>query len=211
MNESQLANSSFLIKYQGDIDEVFRIYLEDINPFIVQFEVLKNEFPIEVQNEIRAIYGHLVRASLAKTDEEAKNNIQKMRSHTKRALLDCFKYSCIVITDMYNDFFEHYKNVDFTFINEGTFLVQIQKAYKQATFLFKSVKIKELSNISEDELFEEYQKAYNHFADIQDKLDKVVGQAEHLKHKATRKERLAIASFIFGIAGFVVGIIGVII
>ena len=112
MNESQLANSSFLIKYQGDIDEVFRIYLEDINPFIVQFEVLKNEFPIEVQNEIRAIYGHLVRASLAKTDEEAKNNIQKMRSHTKRALLDCFKYSCIVITDMYNDFFEHYKNVD---------------------------------------------------------------------------------------------------
>lgn len=58
-------DTAFLEKYQESINEVFRIYHEDINPFIVQFEILKNEFPIEIQNEIRAIYGHLVRASIA--------------------------------------------------------------------------------------------------------------------------------------------------
>lgn len=101
-------DTAFLGKYQESIDEVFRIYHEDINPFVVQFEILKNEFPIEIQNEIRAIYGHLVRASIADNDKDVERNIEKMRSHTKRALFDCFKYSCILISDKYHAFFERY-------------------------------------------------------------------------------------------------------
>lgn len=33
-------DTAFLGKYQESIDEVFRIYHEDINPFVVQFEIL---------------------------------------------------------------------------------------------------------------------------------------------------------------------------
>lgn len=64
-------DSSFLFSYKKELDEAFRNYLEVINPFIVQFEVLRNEFPIELQNEIRAIYGHLARASIAETPQIA--------------------------------------------------------------------------------------------------------------------------------------------
>lgn len=114
-------DTAFLEKYQESINEVFRIYHEDINPFIVQFEILKNEFPIEIQNEIRAIYGHLVRASIADNDKDVERNIAKMRSHTKRALFDCFKYSCILISDKYHAFFERYRGIDLTYINKGHF------------------------------------------------------------------------------------------
>ena len=50
-------NSSMLSEQAELLNTVFRMYIEDINPFIVRFEVSKGEFPIEVQNEIRAIYG----------------------------------------------------------------------------------------------------------------------------------------------------------
>lgn len=104
-------DSSFLFSYKKELDEAFRNYLEVINPFIVQFEVLRNEFPIELQNEIRAIYGHLARASIAETPQIAAKNVEKIKSHTKRALLDCYKYSCIIFIDNYNNFFERYLSV----------------------------------------------------------------------------------------------------
>ena len=86
-------NSSVLAEQSEVLDTVFRMYIEDINPFIVRFEVSKGEFPIEIQNEIRAIYGHLVRAAMSDTPEQVLRNIDKMKSHSKRALLDCFKYT----------------------------------------------------------------------------------------------------------------------
>lgn len=57
------------------------IKIEDINPFIVQFEISTNEFPAELQNEIRAIYGHLVRAVMEGIPEHVSRNIEKMKSH----------------------------------------------------------------------------------------------------------------------------------
>ena len=96
MTGSTTVDSNFLLAHKEQLDEVFQVYLDDINPFIVQFEILKNEFPIELQNEIRAMYGHLARAAIAATPEEAERNLAKIKSHTKRALLDCYKYSCII-------------------------------------------------------------------------------------------------------------------
>ena len=63
MTGSTTVDSNFLLAHKEQLDEVFQVYLDDINPFIVQFEILKNEFPIELQNEIRAMYGHLARAA----------------------------------------------------------------------------------------------------------------------------------------------------
>ena len=50
MTGSTTVDSNFLLAHKEQLDEVFQVYLDDINPFIVQFEILKNEFPIELQN-----------------------------------------------------------------------------------------------------------------------------------------------------------------
>lgn len=204
-------DTAFLGKYRDTINEIFRIYLEDINPFIVQFEILKNEFPIEVQNEIRAIYGHLVRASIASEDKEIERNIEKMRSHTKRALFDCFKYSCILISDKYSDFFVRYKGVDLTYIDKGHFLHNIQQDYRKATMQLKKAKQLELSNLSEDQLVAEYQVAYELFADIEEQLKQAENEAAFLKHKATRKDIIAGISLVVGILGVAFSIISLVI
>lgn len=200
-------DTAFLEKYRESVNDVFRIYYEDINPFIVQFEILKNEFPIEIQNEIRAIYGHLVRASIAHNDEDVERNIAKMRSHTKRALFDCFKYSCILISDKYNAFFKRYQGIDLTYINRGHFIHDIQQKYHQATKQLKAAKELELSNVSEDQLVTEYQQAYQLFADIDDQLNQAESDAAFLKHRATRRDVIAIVSLVIGVAGFLYTIV----
>ena len=48
MSGSTKIDSAFLVKYKDQLDEVFRTYIEDINPFIVKFESQKNVFPVEV-------------------------------------------------------------------------------------------------------------------------------------------------------------------
>ncbi len=202
-------DSSFLVAYKQDLDEVFKAYIEDINPFIVQFEILRNEFPIELQNEIRAIYGHLARASIAETPEQAERNIQKIKSHTKRALLDCYKYSCIIFTDNYFDFFERYKGVDLSYLENGKFLSDVQSLYNKASNRYLEAKKAETSNMSEEELFALFQDAYNNYVDVEQKIRSVEDSASFLKHKATRKDLLAKLSFGVGIAGVIVGIIGV--
>lgn len=200
-------DSSFLMEYSEEINNIFRIYFEDINPFIVQFEILKNEFPIEVQNEIRAIYGHLVRASIAKNENEVVRNIEKMRSHTKRALFDCFKFSCIIISDEYTNFFIRYKGVDLTYINKGDFLRDIQQKYRDASNQIKKAKQLELSNASEDQLVSEYQYAYELFADIDKKLREAEKDASYLKHKATKKDIISVISFMVGVVGAIISIL----
>ena len=55
MSGSTKIDSAFLVKYKDQLDEVFRTYIEDINPFIVKFESQKYVFPVEVLNEIREV------------------------------------------------------------------------------------------------------------------------------------------------------------
>ena len=180
MTGSTTVDSNFLLAHKEQLDEVFQVYLDDINPFIVQFEILKNEFPIELQNEIRAMYGHLARAAIAATPEEAERNLAKIKSHTKRALLDCYKYSCIIFSDQYEEFFRDYHGVDLTYLEDGNFLRRVHQLREAATEQLKAAKCAETSNISEDTLFELYQEAYNQFADI----DQILEEAR--KHAAVQ-------------------------
>lgn len=200
-------DSSFLMSYKKDLDEIFRVYIEDINPFIVQFEVIKGEFPIEIQNEIRAIFGHLARASIADSPYVAERNIQKIKSHTKRALLDCYKYSCVIFSDKYSSFFERYKGTDLSYLKKGKFLSEIHKIYNEAKMCYYEAKTAEISNVSEDEQFEMHQNAYNKFVKLNNMLEDAEEEASFLKHKATKKEILAIISFIIAVISTLVTII----
>lgn len=55
MSGSTKIDSAFLVKYKDQLDEVFRTYIEDINPFIVKFESPKNVFPVEVSLGSRSL------------------------------------------------------------------------------------------------------------------------------------------------------------
>lgn len=211
MSESIKVDSSFLIDHRKDLDEIFRAYIEDINPFIVKFESHKNEFPVEVLNEIRAIYGHLVRASIAENPEDVVRNIGKMKSHSKRALLDCLKYIGIIYHDEYDDFMKRYEGVDLTFINNGNFIRDAVKLYNKSVDLWQNAKIAETSNISEDALYEKYQDAYDSYEQLHQLLISVEESAAFLQHKATQKDLLAQRSYMIGVAGFIVGVLGIII
>lgn len=211
MGETDQLDISFLLENKSELEEVFRIYLEDINPLIVQFEITKNEFPVEIQNEVRAMYGHLARAAIAENSETAKTNVSKMKSHSKRALLDCFKYCCVIYTDKYDDFFKRFDGVDLSYLDEGNFLTEVHAKNKNARAALLLAKESEVSNASDDQLFSTYQKAFNLYCDLSECLDSVLDHAIFLKHKATKKDRLSHISFVVGVIGLLVGIASVVI
>ena len=202
-------NSSMLSEQSELLNTIFRMYIEDINPFIVRFEVSKGEFPIEVQNEIRAIYGHLVRATMATSSNQVLRNIEKMKSHSKRALLDCFKYTSIICSDNYDDFMNRYENIDLTYLKNGQFLTDIVKRCREARKALQDAKVAETSNISEDDLFALYQDAYRQFEKLNDELQQAEESAAFLQHKASKKDMISNISLWVGIGGFIVGIIGI--
>ena len=202
-------NSSMLSEQSELLNTIFRMYIEDINPFIVRFEVSKGEFPIEVQNEIRAIYGHLVRATMATSSDQVLRNIEKMKSHSKRALLDCFKYTSIICSDNYDDFMNRYENIDLTYLKNGQFLTDIVKRCREARKALQDAKVAETSNISEDDLFTLYQDAYRQFEELNDELQQAEESAAFLQHKASKKDMISNISLWVGIGGFIVGIIGI--
>lgn len=153
--DESLVNGHF-----NDILNSFRIYVEDIQPLIINIEELKSEFPSEILNEIRAMYTHLCRAYMAGTDDDVVSNIEKLKTHTKRALLDCYKNSCIVIIDQRKFFFQKYKGVDLSLISEGDFLRKELNAYRQTIDTLKAAKKAEGVNTNTDKLFALYQEAY---------------------------------------------------
>lgn len=196
---------SFLVNCSEDLTECFRMYLEDINPFVVEFEVEKGEFPIEIQNEIRAIYGHLCKAASAGNSGDAQENVKKIKSHSKRALLDCFKYCCIVCIDKYDDFMKRYEGVDLSNVDNGKFLPDIENTCRTAKDQLIAAKEMELKGKPDEELFFAYQQAYNAANKIKDKLIIAEEKATYFKRKATRRDVISKISFIVGIVSFVVG------
>lgn len=204
-------NSSVLSGQSELLNTVFRMYIEDINPFVVRFEVSKGEFPVEVQNEIRAIYGHLVRATMSTSPDQVLRNIEKMKSHSKRALLDCFKYTSVICSDNYDDFMRRYENIDLTYLENGQFLTNIVKECREARKSLQEAKVAETSNISEEKLFTLYQDAYRKFEELNNKLQQAEESAAFLQHKASKKDLVSKVSLWVGIGGFLIGVIGVLI
>lgn len=198
---------SFLQEHWDELAECFRMYTEDINVFIAKFEIEKGEFPIELQNEIRSMYSHLCKAALADSHEAAAENIKKIKSHSKRALLDCFKYISVVYTDNYNAFMERYKGVDLTYIDNGKFLSNIDRLYAETKKKLQTAKEMELKKTTEEELFEAYQDAFRDSFMMNSDLIKAEESAAFLKKKATRKEIAGNISLIVGIASFISGLI----
>jgi len=185
------------------IVEIYDAYINTISPFILQLESLDGEFPVEILNEIRAIFTHISRCSLAKAPEIYEDNIVKAERHIKRAILDCHKYICIAYDEHYKRFDRLYKGVDLSVVDNGDFLTELCQKRKTAVQLLQNAKRLELKGENDNIVYGSYADAYNAYSDVYNLIENSYGKLEKAKRRASRKDIIAIIGFVFGAIGVV--------
>lgn len=185
------------------IVDIYEAYVNTISPFILQLETLDGEFPVEILNEIRAIFTHISRSSLAENPEVYDDNIVKAERHVKRAILDCHKYVCVAYDEHYKRFDRLYKSVDLSVVDNGDFLVNLCQKRKLAVQLLQSAKRIELNGEDDSKIYAAYADAYNAYSDVYNLIESSYGKLERVKRRAIRRDVISAISFIFGIVGVI--------
>lgn len=191
------------VVHSTKIVEIYDAYINIISPFILQLESLDGEFPVEILNEIRAIFTHISRCSLAETTAIYEDNIIKAERHVKRAILDCHKYVCVAYDEHYKQFDRLYKNVDLSVVDNGDFLVDLCKKRKAAVHLLQKAKRLELDGENDRTVYGSYADAYNAYSDVYNLIEESYDKLEKAKRRASRKDIIAAIGFIFGAIGVV--------
>lgn len=88
------------------IVDIYGTYHTTIAPFILQLETLDGAFPIEILNEVRAIFTHISRCCVTKDIEVYEDNIER-RSVTPKerywtALSICVSLMMSISNDLRN-------------------------------------------------------------------------------------------------------------
>ena len=195
-------------EYNVRINEIHSKYINVISPFIMQLEVLDGEFPVEIINEIRAIFGHLSKSHLSDDEAKVDRNLSKAEGHVKRAILDCYKYLCFAYDDKYEEFGKYYASVDLSDVDNGDFLPVLCKRRKLAIEKLTQAKKLELATSDEDDLYNAFEEAYNAYADVFNFVNDSFEKLERLKRKAKIRNLKAKIGFWLGI---LIGVIGIII
>lgn len=186
--------------YSSQISNIYAAYLNVISPLVIQLENLDGEFPVEILNEVRSIFTHLARCDASKDDLYIKENLTKAERHVKRAVLDCFKYLCVSYDEKIKEFEELYKNVDLSYVDNGKFLQKFSSLKKGAIESKKQAQNKELKLSHDEDVFTDFEHAYNNYAAVYSLIQDEIPSVEFLKHKAAKK---TILNNIFGIAGLI--------
>lgn len=149
-------------------EKIYWQYQNIIAPFIAELEVRDNEYPIEIFNEIRSVFTHLSRYKLQKSDKD----ILAAESHSKRAILDCYKYLCISMEEKVYVFRSEYKDIDLGLADNGKFLPELNRLELKAKNAFKLAKEIEVKNeIEEDARYKLFEAAYNEYSEMDKFLD----------------------------------------
>lgn len=75
------------------IADLYGIYNNTVKPLVANIEAYYQQFPLPILNEIRAFTDHIGRCFYLHDPDKIDENIKKARSHVKRIVFDCFKYS----------------------------------------------------------------------------------------------------------------------
>lgn len=200
------ADSVLLCQKHIDLDDIFSTYINLINPLIIQYEVLADEFPVEILNEIRSMFTHLSRCTINPTKEIVNINLSKAKSHAKRAVLDCYKYNCLAYSDFYHDFMDKYKNIDLTLIDNGNFLPQVtKKFYKAQALMIEAKEYEATHTASTDELYIKYRDSYLVYNEVYNLLCSTQEKADLFLNRLTqneiKKSKFILIERIFAIIG----------
>ena len=66
---------------QRELEEIYSQYHNSIKIFIGQLEVLQNKFPVEILNEIRAVFSHIAKAYVCENEKVAWENVNKAKGN----------------------------------------------------------------------------------------------------------------------------------
>ncbi len=172
--------------YQQKISDIYAEYKKTVSPLVAFLEANDAEYPVEILNEIRAIFTHFSRAyDESASEEEISSEIKKAEGHLKRAILDCYKYNCVSLYDFYNQFRKEYKFADLSCIDNGDFLTHITKNFAEAKERLLDAKISERKNKDKEDLYAEYETAFGLFLKNFNLINSKIG----IIHRVSKKAR----------------------
>lgn len=197
--------------HEDQINQVFSLYRNKVNPLVAVYNSVTGEFPIGVMNELRDIFSHLVQS----LEDPAKTGIQldRAQSHCKRAAIDGFKYAAMAYSQVYEDFKAAYQHVDLSYVNDGRLLPELTKLSAEAGQLMTDARLIEARVHDEDEMYEAYEAAFNRYFDLYECIMDAMDAVETLSMRAEEDEKVRKkerrTDRIIGIVGVIFGIIGV--
>lgn len=182
---------------QRELEEIYSQYHNSIKIFIGQLEVLQNKFPVEILNEIRAVFSHIAKAYVCENEKVAWENVNKAKGHIRRAQLDAYKYMCYAFSKYYTEFRELYKNVDLSYVNNGDFINELSNTYASAIIKAENARMVEAKANDVIESYEKYEDAYYEYASVY----KLILDNLPIVEKLQQKEKLQKEEFDAKIAG----------
>lgn len=184
-------------------EKIYLQYQNIIAPFIAELEVRDNEYPIEIFNEIRSVFTHLSRYKLQKSDKD----LLAAESHSKRAILDCYKYLCISMEEKVCKFRSEYKDIDLGLADNGKFLPELNRLELKAKEAFKVAKATEVKNeIDEERRYELFESAYNEYSEMDKFLDDSQEAILFASVHSKRSNRITIISCIITLISIIVAV-----
>jgi hypothetical protein len=197
---------------ESRVKAICQQYLEVVSPLAIQLEIYDGAFPVEILNEIRALFAHLSKSFVTDSENEKERNVGKAESHLKRAILDCFKYLCVSLDDRYKKFEEYYKHADLSLVSDGEFLPTLLKKRATATEKLLDARKTDLEiKHSESNLqaaYLKYENAYLAYDEVDTLITASYEKLENVKKKSLLNYRIGIGGFIVGALGLIVGLVG---
>lgn len=225
--------SSYVLteQQQEKVNDIYKKYLEEIVPLLSNLEVVDSEYPVEITNEIRAIFTHLSRCFAFPTKVDIDAQIKAAERHVKRALLDCYKYTCLSHADSIKAFRNDYHNIDLTLVDSGEFIKTLSKKTVSAQEKINNAKRADTYNvvidddfdikttdklfesycksICDDDLFSMYQEAYKEYSECVELINKNYDAIDYLVQKSARIDNTNRWGLIVGIIGAIFGAVGI--
>lgn len=215
LDDDRIIDSNNWKGHEEQINQIFSLYREKVNPLISVYNALENSFPIGVINELRDVFSHMTQSLLTKESTEIDRHLDKAQRHLKRAVVDAFKYASMAYSKVYDDFKESYKYVDLSYVDNGELLPKLTKLNAKAENLMHKAKMIESDIHNVENMYAAYESAFDCYAELYYCIMDAMENAEKIKLKtieneeAQKKERHI--DRIIGIVGVAVGIAGIII
>ncbi|MFI3207125.1 MAG: hypothetical protein R3Y33_07735 [Clostridia bacterium] len=193
---------------EHDIElEIYKDYQDKIIPFIVTLETLDGAFPVEILNEIRAIFTHFSAYKLKNSTDD----LYLASRHMKRAFLDCHKYFCVSMEEQIKTFRNDYRNIDLGIADNGNFLPKFNELHQIARCkLIEARRLESVLNNTFEEnnensrqLYKNYEDAWIAYDDLDCFLKKSNKAILFANNKSKKADRFNILAIIFGIIGVI--------
>ncbi|HPW66336.1 MAG TPA: hypothetical protein PLY32_04285 [Salinivirgaceae bacterium] len=152
------------------IEEIYRNYRITVKPLIAVIEAAYERFPIQIFNEIRALFDHIAHCySPDAQPENIEKEITRSESHLYRIIFDCFKFLNVKAKDELDLFEKQTRNVDLPSISNGEFYPEYKRL---ANLAFSNAKeAKKLESSNKDQSLKYFEDAYNTYIKLQEHIE----------------------------------------